>query len=754
MNGKLDDGQTAEEYEIKDIRVTYNDINFLMLGTETKYVKTYIAGEKVYLEYERYFLKKIDLMGNIIDEYYSDFLESTSFKLKALSDHPSVLIIRKEYKPYRCSFQFADMDFNITDKICFVENGNSIDYWDCCYLDGKIYFFWYEYYETSEKFDRQKLWMTPYSIVSSIVLNPILISDDISSESLKNHDEFYFADIVSTGKNLLVCYSRNLNGVTTFGERIVNADGASISNTLLASDIQYIAIDKNGNLWEYYLDSTLIVNNDNQKIQGWIGHTKVPNYYDKGIEWFIDDTGYNKRFSPEQMMHGFETESNDRISSIWLSPYNQPNNQYYLNDLTISLQGNQIGQFSGELNKCKTIDVKGQVINGYNSLSFSQNSYLGGDIIVSFISQNNSIVKDFVIGWNWFSINVIGDTMDIASVLGSIAPKEGNYIKNQTKSSTYYDSYGWFGELTEISPKEMYKIKLIESDTLKLNGLAADPLTNVIPINVGWNWIGYIPQTALSITESLASIHPVGDDYIKNQNQSATFYENYGWFGELDSLYPWDGFMLKTSHTESLIYDQDTSGVPEYEALYSLSAPTIDGQVSTTEWANANYYTVTCTRNDGSDTKSATLYFQHDNIWLYVGVKTTINAGWNVYHQFRFDGNNDHAISGSSSEPHTDVQIEHASPGAWSGYTGYHYINGSSTPEVTAPTGTTWESYSSTSVNYEYKVKLSDLSTSAGQTIGFFMLTGTDGTPEHGYEFPLIAIRETPAQWAHISLKN
>lgn len=191
-----------------------------------------------------------------------------------------------------------------------------------------------------------------------------------------------------------------------------------------------------------------------------------------------------------------------------------------------------------------------------------------------------------------------------------------------------------------------------------------------------------------------------------------------------------------------------------YLASYSSNAPSIDGQVNTSEWSNANNYNVTFTRNDGGDTKSATLYLQHDNTWLYVGVKTTINSGWDVYLQLRFDGNNDHSLSGSTSQPHTDVQVERASPGGWSGYTGYYSINGTNTTSVTAPSGTEWESYSNSNVNYEYKIKLSDLNSGSGQTIGFFMLNGTDGTTQNGYEFPTNGVRDTPSDWSHIVVLN
>jgi hypothetical protein len=58
---------------------------------------------------------------------------------------------------------------------------------------------------------------------------------------------------------------------------------------------------------------------------------------------------------------------------------------------------------------------------------------------------------------------------------------------------------------------------------------------------------------------ALASIVPVADDYIKNQTTSSTFYDLFGWFGELTDLEPLDAYMLKTSHAAILTY---TNGEP------------------------------------------------------------------------------------------------------------------------------------------------------------------------------------------------
>jgi hypothetical protein len=58
--------------------------------------------------------------------------------------------------------------------------------------------------------------------------------------------------------------------------------------------------------------------------------------------------------------------------------------------------------------------------------------------------------KDIVPGWNWFSVNVIGEDMGINSVLASIGTSGAN-IKNQSQSAIYYAGAGWFGSLNTIN---------------------------------------------------------------------------------------------------------------------------------------------------------------------------------------------------------------------------------------------------------------------------------------------------------------
>lgn len=172
------------------------------------------------------------------------------------------------------------------------------------------------------------------------------------------------------------------------------------------------------------------------------------------------------------------------------------------------------------------------------------------------LKATSLIQKNLSAGWTWFSVNVEDTDMSISKVLGSIQLHNGDYIKNQVASSTYYTDYGWFGILTTINPSELYKVKLAQDDILVFEGIPVDAPGRPIYIYPGWNWIGYLPVMANSVDPALSSINPVANDYLKNQTKSSTFYEGVGWFGELTEMTPLDGYMLKSGHSGTLNYKE------------------------------------------------------------------------------------------------------------------------------------------------------------------------------------------------------
>lgn len=176
----------------------------------------------------------------------------------------------------------------------------------------------------------------------------------------------------------------------------------------------------------------------------------------------------------------------------------------------------------------------------------------------------------FVPGFNWLSLNIAGEQMDLGSVFTSVTTA-GSYVKNQINSATYYEGYGWFGTLTALDPQDLYMLKISEGCNLSLTGNVVDPTATPISLASGWNWVGYLPQTSLPINEALASISFTELDYIKDQTESAIYYDETGWFGNLTELNPGHGYMMNIA----------SPGVLQYPAGSENSGKKALGQIST-----------------------------------------------------------------------------------------------------------------------------------------------------------------------------
>lgn len=283
----------------------------------------------------------------------------------------------------------------------------------------------------------------------------------------------------------------------------------------------------------------------------------------------------------------------DECRGVASATYFPPSNHYVFTLLCYS------NSASGEMLTFKYFDEEAcEVCDLTEQIEFAPDMVLGNAVspVPLNCTSEIEINIDLNAGWTWFSVNVISEDMSLNNVLASIPASEGDYIKNQTVTATYYEGYGWFGELGEIDPKEMYMIKLANPAMLTFTGLPVDLLMNSIPLNQGWTWIGYLPQQAMNINYALESLSPTGNEYIKGHVNTSTFYAGYEWFGSLESMVPFEGYKINMNNPDMLDYPVDNVedrsnptnyGLPEFEecrinpALYefngSITAQVYDG---------------------------------------------------------------------------------------------------------------------------------------------------------------------------------
>ena len=151
-------------------------------------------------------------------------------------------------------------------------------------------------------------------------------------------------------------------------------------------------------------------------------------------------------------------------------------------------------------------------------------------------------------GWNWISFNLDMPDKDVNVVLESLKYPENLLIKRQGGFSNYVTGpNAWFGTAQTLGYTEMYQLRGTQNDTISLLGYLIDPDTVDIPIHVGWNWIGYLPQQGAHVNDALSSLTPLTGDIIKNQNSFAQYVAGVGWVGSLNYMEAPNGYLLKSS---------------------------------------------------------------------------------------------------------------------------------------------------------------------------------------------------------------
>ena len=154
-------------------------------------------------------------------------------------------------------------------------------------------------------------------------------------------------------------------------------------------------------------------------------------------------------------------------------------------------------------------------------------------------------------GWNWFSSYIVAGDL-LGQVQDGIGAN-GIQIKNHAVAFNNYDATHevWVGDLTAISLKEMYMVKVNADVELVVNGFIANPaaVEQKIEISSKWNWIGYPVTKAMSVNEALEDLDAKEGDIIKAHNGAFTTYINNEWIemegasNILNTMEPGNGYM-------------------------------------------------------------------------------------------------------------------------------------------------------------------------------------------------------------------
>jgi hypothetical protein len=149
----------------------------------------------------------------------------------------------------------------------------------------------------------------------------------------------------------------------------------------------------------------------------------------------------------------------------------------------------------------------------------------------------------------WTPLSLPFDYVDMAvtEVIGDqFSDMDEIYDILTATSTTYYDGFGWFGDLENMEYGKVYWMRKVDTnptaDYFVLGKV--DPNTVTVTVN-GNSWTPFALNEAADVPlESLFdTVAADGDEiYDISTALSTTYYEGFGWFGDLEFITPTHGY--------------------------------------------------------------------------------------------------------------------------------------------------------------------------------------------------------------------
>ena len=173
-------------------------------------------------------------------------------------------------------------------------------------------------------------------------------------------------------------------------------------------------------------------------------------------------------------------------------------------------------------------------------------------------------------GWNWISLYIEGNPVELLEMLEAELGDNGIQIKSPVKVTAWdEDEEEWSGGLQSIGLTNdktyMVEVQLPANTTMtvSLEGPASTPGDYAIEINHGWNWIGFPSAVSIDINDAFSNFDAVAGDQIKTKNKASAWDEDEEeWSGGLNTLVPGQGYMYYSNSTQpkTLIFSTTAGG--------------------------------------------------------------------------------------------------------------------------------------------------------------------------------------------------
>jgi len=155
-------------------------------------------------------------------------------------------------------------------------------------------------------------------------------------------------------------------------------------------------------------------------------------------------------------------------------------------------------------------------------------------------------------GWNWVSLYVEGDPVDMIQQLEAALGDNGMQIESQYEGVTENigDGY-WWGDLDGVGivNENMYLIEAAADCEVEMQGEVADPANHLITLYPEWTWIGFPCSEEVNTEVALSGLEAEDGDMIEAQDGVAEYLGDGFWWG-IETLVPGEGYMYYSNSAE------------------------------------------------------------------------------------------------------------------------------------------------------------------------------------------------------------
>lgn len=207
-----------------------------------------------------------------------------------------------------------------------------------------------------------------------------------------------------------------------------------------------------------------------------------------------------------------------------------------------------------ELMSCPTIDAS-------NRLAVAD---VDADAADRLTDSDITITLALAQGWNWTSHN-----MNESFGVGRFTA-QAQTLRGQLTEFVNDPELGWQGQLQALDAATGYKLQMLAPIEVTLRGSLYDT-QKAVELTEGWNWIACPLYNATELRTALANYEAAEGDCLVGMDAFALF-EDGQWEGTLTQLEPGQGYLLRTSRSQSFCWNALSGAQARYRRYAPLAA--------------------------------------------------------------------------------------------------------------------------------------------------------------------------------------